>query len=176
MNRPTRATHLSLRQILIASLISQVCLVVGLTGYFSWRNGQKTVEALALRLSREVTSHTQQHVAEYLNIPTTFLKINQVFADSQRLNIDDIQDLQDAFWRQTQITPQINTLYFGSKTGEFVEVEMKDPPKVVIRNSATAPDWEMYRLDERGQKTELLGQKKIRSSSKTLVSGSDRGR
>ncbi|MDJ0572755.1 MAG: diguanylate cyclase [Pleurocapsa sp. MO_192.B19] len=158
MNRAIRATNLSLRQILITSLVLQVLVAVGLTSYFSWRNGRKTVEALSLRLSREATSHTQKHVVDYLNTPITFLQINQVFADSQRLNIDDIQDLQDAFWRQTQITPQINTLYFGSETGEFVKIEMKDPAKVVILNSNTAPNREAYLLDEQGQKTILIGQ------------------
>ncbi|WP_019507180.1 diguanylate cyclase [Pleurocapsa sp. PCC 7319] len=162
MNRATRAfnTNLSIRQILIASLIFQVGVVVGLTGYFSWKNGQKTVEALALRLSREVTSHTQQHVADYLNIPLTFLKINQILAESNRLNLDDLQDLQDVFWQQAQITPQINTLFFGSETGDFIEIEMKDFPKVAMRNSSTAPYWQLYRLDEQGQKTTFLGQQK----------------
>ena len=144
---------LSLRYILIISLISQVLVAVGLTSYFSWRNGQKTVEALALRLSREVASHTEQHVNNYLNTPTLFLKINRIFADSKRLNLDNQQDLQDAFWRQTQITPQVDTLYFGNELGDFMEVEMEESPRVAIRNSLTAPNWEIYRVDEQGQKT-----------------------
>lgn len=162
MNRATRAsnTRLSFRQILIASLISQVCLVVGLTGYFSWKNGQKTVEALALRLSREVTLHTQQHVTDYLNISTTFLKINRIFADSKRLNIDNPQDLQDTFWQQAQINPHINTLYFGSETGDFIEIEMNDTPKVAMRNSFTSPYWELYLLGDQGEKTTFLGKQK----------------
>lgn len=160
MNRAIRANNLSLRQILIASLISQVLVAVGLTGYFSWKNGRKTVEALALRLSREVTSHTQKHVANYLNTPTTFLKLNQVFADSQGLDVNDQQNLQDIFWQQTKINPEVDTLYFGSETGDFVEVETKHPPKVSIRNQDTTPYWETYRLNEEGKATTLLGKKK----------------
>ena len=152
---------LSLRYILIISLISQVLVAVGLTSYFSWRNGQKTVEALALRLSREVASHTEQHVNNYLNTPTLFLKINRIFADSKRLNLDNQQDLQDAFWRQTQITPQVDTLYFGNELGDFMEVEMEESPRVAIRNSLTAPNWEIYRLDEQGQKTKKIGKKEF---------------
>ena len=160
MNRAIRANNLSLRQILIASLISQVLVAVGLTGYFSWQNGRKTVEALALRLSREVTSHTQKHIANYLNSPTTFLKLNRVFADSQGLNIDDQQNLQDIFWQQTKINPDIDTIYFGSETGDFLEVEMKYPPKVSIRNKTTAPYWQTYRLDNEGKAGDLLERKK----------------
>jgi len=160
MNRTIRGNNLSLRQILIASLISQVLVAVGLTGYFSWKTGRKTVEALALRLSREVTFHTQKHVANYLNTPTTFLEINRVFANAQLLNIDNLKNLQDIFWQQTKINPEINTLYFGSETGDFVEIEMKDPPKVFIRNKDTAPYWKTYGLDEDGNATVLLGNKK----------------
>ncbi|VEP11273.1 putative Diguanylate cyclase/phosphodiesterase [Hyella patelloides LEGE 07179] len=149
--------HLSLHHALIISLTSQVLIVVGLTSYFSWRNGQKTVEALALRLSREVTSHTQQHIDNYLNTPTLFLNINRIFADSQRLNLDKIDDLQNLFWLQAQINPQVNTIYFGSETGDFIEVEMKDAGRVAIRDSSTAPYWETYHLNEKGQKTQKIG-------------------
>ena len=160
MNKAIRENNLSLRQILIASLISQVLVAVGLTGYFSWKNGRKTVESLALRLSREVTSHTQKHVANYLNTPTTFLKLNRVFADSQLLNINDLENLQDIFWQQTKINPEIDTLYFGSATGDFIEIEMKNPPKVSIRNEDTAPYWKTYRLDEEGKAATLLSKRK----------------
>ena len=160
MNRAIKVNNLSLRQILIASLISQVLVAVGLTGYFSWKNGRKTVEALALRLSREVTSHTQKHVENYLNSPTTFLKLNQVFANSQDLNIDDQQSLQDIFWQQTQINPDIHTIYFGSETGDFVEIEKKNSPKLLIRNQDTAPYWQIYHLDDSGKTIKLLGRKK----------------
>ncbi|MCC0178484.1 diguanylate cyclase [Waterburya agarophytonicola K14] len=159
MNRAIRGNKISLRQILIASLISQVLVAVGLTGYFSWKNGRKTVEDLALRLSREVTSHTQKHVANYLNTPSTFLKINRVFNNLQRLDLNNQQDLQDIFWQQAKINPEINTLYFGSETGDFVEIELKDPPKLSIRNLDTAPYWETYRLDEQGKATTLLEKK-----------------
>ena len=159
MNRAIRANNLSLRQILIASLISQVLVAVGLTGYFSWKNGRKTVESLALRLSREVTSHTQKHVANYLNTPTTFLKINRVFVNSQRLNVDNLQNLQNIFWQQTKINPEINTLYFGAETGDFVEIEIKNTPKLSIRNQQSAPYWQTYSLDKEGNISELLSKK-----------------
>ncbi|MEM8830663.1 MAG: diguanylate cyclase [Cyanobacteria bacterium P01_G01_bin.19] len=160
MNRAIRVNNFSLRQILIASLISQVLLAVGLTGYFSWQNGRKTVEALALRLSREVTSHTQKHLANYLDTPTTFLEINQVFADVRLLDVNSLQNLQKIFWRQTQINPEIDTLYFGSETGDFIEIEIKDIPKVSIRNQESAPYWQTYRLDERGEPVNLLEKKR----------------
>jgi len=156
ISKAIKAGKLTVRQILIASLISQVLVAVGLMGYFSWRNGRKTVEELALRLSREVTSHINKHIANYLDTPATFLEINRVFANSSGLNIDSIQSLKAIFWQQTQIHPYINTLYFGSETGDFIEIEIKDYPKVSIRNSLTAPDRHIYNLDENGKKISLI--------------------
>ena len=100
--------QLTVRQILITSLVSQVLVAVGLMGYFSWRNGRKTVEELALHLSREVTSHTQKHITNYLHTPATFLEINRVFANSRGLNIDSLESLKASFWHQTQINSYIN--------------------------------------------------------------------
>ena len=154
-----RAKNLSLRYILIASLMAQVLVAVSLTGYFSWKSGRKTVEELALRLSREVTSHTEQHVANYLDTPTLFLKLNRALAASQRLDLNDLQDLRANFWQQTQIDPQIDTLYFGSESGDFIEVEKKGQAKMAIRDASTAPNWHMYRLDSEGEQAELIGKK-----------------
>lgn len=160
MNRGVTAKNLSLRQILILSLISQVLVAVGLTGYFSWKNGRQTVEKLALRLSREVTAHTQEHVADYLKIPTTFLKINRVFTDLQQLDTNNLAELKDVFWQQTQIYPEINTIFFGSQTGDFIEIENSNTPKLMIRNEETAPDWEMYSLNQAGDIIKKLASQK----------------
>ena len=160
MTEAITAKSLSLRQILIASLISQVLVAVGLTSYFSWKNGRKTVEELALRLSREVAAHTQEHVADYLKIPTTFLNINRVFANLQHLDTNNSEELKDVFWQQAQIYPEVNTIFYGSQTGDFVEIEKTEPPKLMIRNRDTAPFWEMYGLNEAGNITVKLGTKK----------------
>lgn len=152
---------LSLRPILIISLISQIILTVGLTGYFSWKNGQKTVQSLAMRLSREVTFHTEQHVENYINIPTIFLKINQAFVNSGNLNIKDFINLEHNFLLQSQLITQINTIYFGSKTGDFIEIEMQQPPKIAIRDRFTAPYWEIYQINEQGQKIALIKKEKF---------------
>ncbi len=151
--------NLSLHHILIISCISQIVVAVGLTSYFSWKNGQKTVEAMALRLSREVTCHTYEHINHYLNTPTLFLNINSIFADYKHLNLDKLEELQNIFWKQTQIHPEINTIFFGNQAGDFVEIEMKNPPKLYIRNSNTAPNWEIYSLNSQGKKIEQIEQR-----------------
>ena len=147
---------LPLRFVLIVPFILQLIVTVGLTGYFSWRNGQKTVESLAMRLSREVTSHIEEHVYQYTKIPSLFLKINQANAKAGDLDLDNLANLERNFWLQTQLTKQMTTLYFGNERGEFIEVEMTEQPKVAIRSQVTAPLWEIYQLNAQGNKTNLI--------------------
>ncbi|MDJ0687332.1 MAG: diguanylate cyclase [Xenococcaceae cyanobacterium MO_188.B32] len=149
-------SKLPLRFVLIVPFIIQIIITVGLTGYFSWRNGQKTVESLAMRLSREVTSHIEEHVYQYTHIPSLFLKINQANVKAGNLDLNNLANLERTFWLQTQLTEQITTLYFGNDKGEFVEVDMTEEPKVAIRSEFTAPLWEIYNLNDRGNKIELI--------------------
>ena len=147
---------LPLRFVLIVPFIAQVIMTVGLMGYFSWRNGQKTVESMAMRLSREVTYHIEEHLHQYTNISDLFLRINLANIKAGNFNIEDLVNLERNFWLQTQLTERITTLYFGSERGEFVQVDMKEEPKLSIRSEFTAPLWEIYSLNERGDKQELI--------------------
>ena len=149
-------SKLPLRFVLIVPFIVQIIITVGLTGYVSWRNGQKTVESLAMRLSREVTSHIEEHVYQYTNIHSLFLKINQASVKSGNLDLDNLVYLERNFWLQTQLTQHMTTLYFGNEQGEFVEVDMAEKPKVAIRSKFTAPLWEIYNLNDQGNKIKLI--------------------
>ena len=151
-----KLVKLSLRFVLIVPFILQITVTVGLTGYFSWRNGQKTVESLAMQLSREVTSHIEEHVYQYTKIPSLFLKINQANIQAGNLDLDNIVNLERNFWLQTQLTEHMTTLYFGNEKGEFVEVEMAEQPKVAIRSQFTAPEWEIYHLNDQGNRINLI--------------------
>ena len=149
---------LPLRFVLIVPFIIQIIITVGLTGYFSWRNGQKTVESLAMRLSREVTSHIEEHVYQYTQIPSLFLKINHANIQTGNLDLNNLANLERNFWLQTQLTEQMTTLYFGNEQGEFIQVDMTTEPKVAIRSELTAPLWEIYNLNEQGNKINLVKQ------------------
>lgn len=149
-------SKLPLRFVLIVPFIIQIIVTVGLTGYFSWRNGQKTVESLAMRLSREVTAHIEEHIYQYTNIPSLFLKINNANIKAGNLDLNNLVNLERNFWLQTQVTQKITTLYFGNEKGDFIEVDMTKEPKVAIRSEFTAPRWEIYNLNDQGNKINLI--------------------
>lgn len=60
---------LSLQTLLIVPFVLQIFAAVGLTGYLSFRNGQKVINDLANRLSSEVSDRIDQHLDTYLATP-----------------------------------------------------------------------------------------------------------
>ena len=145
-----------LRLAVVVPLVLQIILAVGITGWLSYRNGRQAVHTLALRFSEEVSAHTHQHVQNYLNTSQLFLTINVAAAANGLLDVNDFDTLAAYFWQQTQITPDMTTLYFGSTSGDFLQVEQVAEPTVSVRTAATAPNWEVYALDAQGQRQERL--------------------
>lgn len=76
---------------LIVPFVLQIFVAVTLVGYFSWRNGQKTVSNFALQLSTQVTKRIDRHLENYLNTPHLFHKIGI-------LDVGDLSILERQFW------------------------------------------------------------------------------
>lgn len=56
----------SLRIILVAPFVAQIFVTVGLTGWVSWYNGQKSIDDLSARLRSEASARVEQWLASYL--------------------------------------------------------------------------------------------------------------
>ena len=70
----------SLRSVLVVPFVIQIFAVVGLTGYFSLRNGQRAVNDVASQLRNEISERIQDELADYAERPHL---INQINADAQ---------------------------------------------------------------------------------------------
>ncbi len=145
-----------LRLAIVVPFALQILLAVGLTGWLSYRNGRQAVNTLAIRLSQEVSAHINKHVQNYLDTSQLFLEINAAAAETGQLAVDDFATLERYFWQQTQITPDMRTLYFGSVSGDFLQIEQGEPPTISTRTAATAPNWEIYELAAPGQRGDRL--------------------
>ncbi|NEQ54025.1 MAG: histidine kinase, partial [Leptolyngbya sp. SIO3F4] len=138
----------------------QISAAVAVTGYFSWRNGQKTIEDLALHLSQEVTDHIENHVQSYTQIPPLFVKINEVAIQTGSLELTNYSAIAQAFWEQVQLSDAVPYIYFGSSDGNFVGVwhESDDLTTLRIRNAATAPNRKIYQLNPQGNRQSIIRQ------------------
>jgi PAS domain S-box-containing protein len=142
--------------VVVLPFLLQIFAAVGLTGYLSWRNGSQAVNELADRLSQEVTNHVRKHIGNFTETPFVWLELNESVFQTGNLDVEDFEQLKRLFWRQIQLSEQITTLYFGTKSGNYLQVERGNPPRMLIRNDSTAPNWEIYQLDDKGNPIKRL--------------------
>lgn len=145
-----------LRTLLVVPFVLQIFAAVGLTGYLSLRNGQQSVNDLAARLSREVSSRTEEHIRTLADFPQLFLQMNATAIRTGNLDLDDFPRVEQFFWRQVQITNLVPTLYYGNQEGDFILLKKAEPDLVYIRDKSTAPIRKIYQLDKQGKRTKLV--------------------
>ncbi len=105
--------------VLIAPFLIQISVSVGLTGYLSFRNGQKTVNDLANQLTQRTNDVVSQHLASYLAGPP---QITQAVTDEIYLGLLNSQDLpaiQRFLLRQVQNT-NVTYVNYGLVNGDYV--------------------------------------------------------
>ncbi|HEY9600750.1 MAG TPA: cache domain-containing protein, partial [Allocoleopsis sp.] len=157
-----------LRTILVVPFVIQIFVAVGLTGWLSFRNGQKAVNDLAAKLSQEATTRIEQHVHILTDVPHLFLAMNAAAIRTGNLNIEDFQSVERYFWRQIHLSQWVPTLYYGDEEGNFIllrrgnldqnpdQNSSQNPDQVYIRNQSTEPFREIYRLDSQGNRAGLI--------------------
>ena len=110
---------LPLSTILILFISFKISLAVGVTGYLSFRNGQKAVNDLASKLQREVSGRITQRIETYLHQPLILAKQNQDIIDRGLIDIQDTQGLGQLFWSQVHTTP-VSYILLGRTSGEHL--------------------------------------------------------
>lgn len=144
---------------MVAPFVLEIIVAVGLTGYLSFRNGQKAVNDLAEQLQQEVSNRIDQHLDSYLSIPP---KLSQLNASAMQIGILDPKDIEQVgqfFWHQVR-TNQVGYILFGSKTGELAATGYyaDDAPLTIgllspQRNGST--NSYAYEADQQGNRTKL---------------------
>jgi signal transduction histidine kinase len=107
-----------LRTILVVPFVLQIVGTVGLVGYLSFRNGQRAVNSLAVKLLDKSNDVVTQRLDKYMQ---TAQDINHLNAEAIRLgelNLKDFTRTGRHFWRQSKI---FDVSYIGGAlpTGEF---------------------------------------------------------
>ncbi len=112
---------IALRGVLIIPFLVQIVAAVGLTGYFSIRNGQQAVNDVARQLRQEVTARVRTYLTNFTAKP---VEINQMNANAIRLGLIDANNQPELFryfWNQSRSLGQKVPLfiYFGNPEGGF---------------------------------------------------------
>lgn len=150
--------RLSLRRILIIPFVLQLAGAVGLVGYFSFRNGQETVQDLSSQLRRETSARIQQQLQAYVEIPHAINRVNA----SALLNGDiDIENGEGFYqlWEQAKIYPNTNLIYCASeRDGSLVGVGRSQGerlPQLIVYNASTGRLGYYYALNSQGERGAL---------------------
>ncbi|QIR38882.1 HAMP domain-containing protein [Tolypothrix sp. PCC 7910] len=109
-----------LRVIFVVSTLLQVMTAVGLTGYFSFRNGQRAVNEVATKLRDEVTGRVKDKLLVYIETPHLINRLNANAIELGELDKHNIQYKQKYFWQQIRTFPVITYNFYGNVTGEYL--------------------------------------------------------
>jgi len=147
-----------LRLVLIAALVLQISLAVGLTGWLSWQHGQQAIAELATQLQMEMTQRVQQRLASYLKVPQW---ANQEALNALELGLIAPQDsasLRRYFWQQVKAFEQINTIQFGSKQGDYIGAGRGPNGDLLIKvaDRSTNREFRSYQAADGGLSAQLL--------------------
>ncbi|MEM9088553.1 MAG: ATP-binding protein [Cyanobacteria bacterium P01_F01_bin.53] len=157
---PSASPKLSLRTTLVLSLVLQIMAAVGLTGWLSFRNGQKAVQQLGEQISDEVTDRVANHIDAVSDAPYQLLQVNVAAVRTGNFDLDDYGAMGRFFWAQTQIAGAVPYIYFSNPDGDFVGVwqESESLTTLRLRDETTAPRRKMYALDDKGRPQELVNE------------------
>ena len=149
---------ISIRYVLPFVFIILIIVMVGLTGWLAFYSGGQAVEGLAVGLSKETTARIEERVKRFLELPDLLLRSNVAAVDIGNLDITNYTELAQHFWQQVQLTDAVAYLYFGSEQGDFIGVdkEFNGLPALAIRDPSSDPTRFIYRLDEQGNRGDLL--------------------
>ncbi|PSN17116.1 PAS domain S-box protein, partial [filamentous cyanobacterium CCP5] len=107
---------------MIVPFLAQITLAVGLTGWFSLRNGQNAVNDVAAQLRQETVNRIEQKLDDYLE---TSLQANRFVQEAIRLGqIDPNQpeDFYRLFLIQSHELSSVRSIFYGQSNGEFIGI------------------------------------------------------
>lgn len=154
--------NLSLRSLLLLALVGQLLSIVGLIGYLSFSNSQRTVETLAVQIRRELTARIERELQSYFETPHAINRLNAAAFARGELDIQGAQFGEAQLYQQMKIAQTLAFAYCGSSNrGEFFGV-LRSPQDGSLQfsygNAANDFLRDYYSLDVAGKRTFKLSQ------------------
>ncbi|WP_254175145.1 SpoIIE family protein phosphatase [Planktothrix pseudagardhii] len=153
---------ISLRNLLIFPFVLQIFTAVGLVGWLSFENGQKSVNNLANKLQNEVSQRIIQQLNYYLTAPTQVNEVNFNLVQLGLLNFQDLDSIRRHFWKQMKVYPYLSYFNLGTVDGLFLGVGREDDGTLYLElmNPTDKGYYKRYALDDHGDPTTLLAHEK----------------
>jgi signal transduction histidine kinase len=146
--------NLSLQNTITVPFLLQIFIIVGLVGYFSWRNGEQAVKNVTVKLRNEVTAGVEEHLKSYLEKPHLIVKLKQTNSRLNQLDFADFQAVQQDLWSTIQLFNSVRAIYVGEETGKFIYLK-QEAGKFYVKEILKVPKRKTYLLNNLGQREVL---------------------
>ncbi|GEM_PF-456073 len=146
----------SLRTVLIVPVVLPIFVVVGLVGYFSWKNGEKAVNKLVNQLMEEVSDRIQERLNSYLATPDQINKLNKHALDLGQIDIKDLSSMERHFWQQYQVYNWVSQIQFATSDGEFVALAVGSDDTLTYQVREFTKELRIYGIDKEGNRDQML--------------------
>ncbi|NJL47456.1 MAG: hypothetical protein HC929_08125 [Leptolyngbyaceae cyanobacterium SM2_5_2] len=120
LSRLFQGRQIPLRLLLLLAFVGQILGIVGLIGYLSWRNGQKTANNLGSQIRQELTYRIEQELRRYFETPHEINRLNVGAFARGELDVIGGKFGEAQLYQQMKIAPNVAFVYCGSaNSGEF---------------------------------------------------------
>ena len=151
--------RLPLYLVLVAPFLLQIFAAVGLTGWLSFRNGQKAVNQLAEQLIDKNSRLVEQHLNEFLTTPQQVLRTDLDAIELGQLSLQNHAISGHYFWKQATTFDDISYIGYALATGEFAGAGafIKDQGITIDEISAKTNGRNLtYATDSAGNRTQVV--------------------
>jgi signal transduction histidine kinase/CheY-like chemotaxis protein len=147
-----------LQAVLVVPFVIQVSLAVGLTGYFSFRNGKQAVRDVASQLEYQVSLRVQQNLDSYLQEPQQINQINLKAIELNMIDLNNFGQLGEYFCQQMK-TFNVGYINFANPQGAFIGVERTEDGALLINETlqSSLTKMSVYGVDPQCRRTNLQG-------------------
>ncbi|NJM60248.1 MAG: hypothetical protein HC849_08760 [Oscillatoriales cyanobacterium RU_3_3] len=149
---------MSLLPVLVVPFVLQITATVGLIGYLSFKNGQRTVNDLAGQLTAEIFARIKDNLNPYLATPHQINQSNATAISLGQLNFQNLAAWEPLFLEQIKIFDRVNSIVAGSNQKGFIGVEIRqDPPLVVMfSEKTTGYNLRTYAVSDLGKRLQII--------------------
>lgn len=132
-----------------------VLIIVVVLSVVAFVQGRRTADNLATQLLHEVHGRIQDRLGTLLHVPA---RVNQINFDAYRmgqLKLDDVEQLEEYFWRQLKTFEEVSYVSAGTENGDFVGVERLADGTInlELENASTGGVLHTFKLDESMQRS-----------------------
>ena len=148
------------RTALILPLTILITGTVALTGYLAYKNGQKAIQSLAVKINNEISHRTQERLNTLIETPHQLNKIHENAFAMKQLYPLNASGQALHFWRHIQSFSHISHSFFCNTEGDFVGARLhKDGSYGTMLGDKSTDNNQSYHYfstDHNGNRTGLL--------------------